>query len=172
MSSSVSTPTTSYLVVSSGGSSCDIYRLKSQRRVTVGRATQNRIVVSDPKCSRNHAEIVWLRGSWYVGDCGSQNGTVVNGQKIAGYHRLSPGDCIRIASYELRFTDDLTTDNSTDSSIHSDLSRLSVLESPTRMMGDESTRLDLKRADRSSSNVLPQIDLAADDGASADGSIA
>ena len=171
MSSSVSTPTTSYLVVSSGGSSCDIYRLKSQRRVTVGRSTHNRIIVSDPKCSRNHAEIVWLRGGWYVGDCGSQNGTVVNGEKIGGYHRLNPGDCIRIASYELRFTDDLTSDDSADSSVFSDLSELSVLDSPTRMMGDESTRLDLKKAEKSSS-VLPQIDLAADDGASADGSIA
>lgn len=172
MSSSVSTPATSYLVVSSGGSSCDIYRLKSQRRVTVGRSTHNRIIVSDPKCSRNHAEIVWLRGGWYVGDCGSQNGTAVNGQKIEGYHRLNPGDCIRIASYELRFTDDLTADNSSDSSVLSDLGELSVLDSSTRMMGDESTRLDLKKADQSSSNVLPQIDLAADDGASADGSIA
>lgn len=100
----------------------------------------------------------------------------MNGQKIGGYHRLNPGDCIRIASYELRFTDDLTSDNSADSSadssVFSDLSELSVLDSPTRMMGDESTRLDLKKAEKPSSNMLPQIDLAADDGASADGSIA
>ena len=103
-----------------------------------------------------------------MGDCGSQNGTAVNGQKIEGYHRLNPDDCIRIASHEVRFTDNLAAD---DSSL-SDLSELSVLESPTRAMGDESTRLDLKKAAQSSSNVLPQIDLAADDGASADGSIA
>ena len=96
----------------------------------------------------------------------------MNGQKIGGYHRLNPGDCIRIASYELRFTDDLTSDDSADSSVFSDLSELSVLDSPTRMMGDESTRLDLKKAEKPSSNMLPQIDLAADDGASADGSIA
>ncbi len=171
MSSSVSTPTTSYLVVSSGGSSCDIYRLKSQRRVTIGRSTHNRIVVSDPKCSRNHAEVVWLRGNWYVGDSGSQNGTIVNGQKIAGYHLLSPGDCIRIASYELRFADDLIADSATDSGTASDLSDFPVLDAPTRVSRDESTRLDLQRAP-TSSHRLPHVDLAANDGASADGSIA
>ncbi|MBI1314223.1 FHA domain-containing protein [bacterium] len=172
MSSSVTTPTTSYLVVSSGSSSCDIYRLKSQRRVMIGRASQNRIVIPDPKCSRNHAEVVWLRGDWYVGDCGSQNGTTVNGQKIEGYYRLQPDDCIRIASYELRFAYDLVADVSADSSDISDLSHLSLFESPTRMMSDESTRLNLKKSGESSPPASSSVELIADDGASADGSIA
>jgi pSer/pThr/pTyr-binding forkhead associated (FHA) protein len=172
MSSSVSTPFTSYLVVSSGSASCDIHRLKSQRRVTIGRASQNRIVVSDPKCSRNHAEVVWLHSDWFIGDCGSQNGTVVNGQKIEGYHRLQPGDCIRIASFELRFANDLTGDTNTDSSTDSDLSDPSILESPTRMMDIESTRLNLHEPEKPAQRRLPAVTDAADDGASVDGSIA
>lgn len=170
MSSSVTAPMMSYLVVSSGSSSCDIYRLKSQRRVTIGRASQNRIVIRDPKCSRNHAEVLWLRGDWYVGDCGSQNGTVVNGQRIAGYHCLQPGDCIRIASFELRFAYDLAEDEGTDSSRYSDCSVRSALESPSRLMNDESTRLDLPQSRPSA--AAPSPEAIADDGASADGSIA
>lgn len=178
MTSSVSTPTTSYLVVSSGSSSCDIYRLKSRRRVTIGRASQNRIVISDRKCSRHHAEVVWLHGDWYIGDCGSQNGTSVNGRHISGYHRLEPGDCVRIASYELRFAYDLTQDNGSDSqhasdsaasSVHDDMP---VLNRPDRIVHNESTYLDIRNDTGKSPSATGLPDIVAGDGASADGSIA
>ena len=165
MSSSATTPESFYLIASSGGASCDVYHLKSQRRISIGRASQNRIVVPDPRCSRNHAEIVWVRGDWYIGDSGSQNGTTVNGQSIAGYRRLQAGDCIRIASYELRFLYDLHDDLSSDDSLSDEFSVLDALESPTRSVQDESTRLDLHKS-------APPQQLIADDGASADGSIA
>ena len=170
MSSSATVPTASYLVVSSGSSSCDIYRLKTTRRLSIGRASQNRIVVADPRCSRNHAEVVWLRGDWFVGDCGSQNGTFVNGERILGYHRLQPGDCIRVASYELRFAHDLQDDQLSDASHQHDTGELAVRDAPNRTFSDESTRLDVPQHRPKSRPRPPEV--VADDGASADGSIA
>ncbi|MHC4878868.1 MAG: FHA domain-containing protein [Planctomycetota bacterium] len=170
MSNSAATPTISYLVVSTGSSSCDIYRLKTARRLSIGRSSGNRIVIPDPRCSRNHAEVVWLRGDWFVGDCGSQNGTYVNGSRILGYHRLQPGDCIRVAGSELRFAHDLQGHQDLNGGQRFDAVELPVHDSPDRAQTDESTRLDVP-CHRPSSGPR-QAEIFADDGASADGSIA
>lgn len=70
--------------------------------VTIGRSTQNDVVINDPYVGRSHLQIVQKDdGSMYVADFGSKNGTYINGQKIHGEVRLSPSDVVRIGNTTL-----------------------------------------------------------------------
>lgn len=75
--------------------------------VTIGRgeACDVRLVL-DPEVSRLHAELERLGGTWVVVDDGlSRNGTFVNGERIAGRHRLTNGDVLRCGDSLLTFRD-------------------------------------------------------------------
>ncbi|HUJ15780.1 MAG TPA: SpoIIE family protein phosphatase, partial [Thermoanaerobaculia bacterium] len=61
------------------------------------------IPIKDRFLSRRHAEIVRERGTWYVRDCGSVNGTLVNGVKIGDPVPLRPGDRIALGDSEVVF---------------------------------------------------------------------
>jgi hypothetical protein len=66
--------------------------------VTLGRREEADISVPwDPEMSRLHAELELRAGEWTVSDDGlSQNGTWVNGLRLAGRRRLSDGDLLRV----------------------------------------------------------------------------
>lgn len=133
-----------WLIGISSGSWCDIYPLRKQRRVNIGRAGKNRITIQDEKCSRLHCQVFWKRDAWFLSDAGSRNGTYLNGKKITGTERLKPGDRIRVTSRELMFTD--TLDCSVDSSCDEPSvdRRSTQLESPTDGLSDAGTELNLK----------------------------
>ena len=65
------------------------------RQLTIGRATDNGLVLTDGRASRHHARIDNRRGSLVLVDLGSTNGTLVNGRPI-GEIALGEGDRIRI----------------------------------------------------------------------------
>lgn len=71
--------------------------------ITLGRASDCTIPIKDRFLSRRHAEIVRDQGQWYVRDCGSVNGTLVNGVKIADPVPLRPGDRIALGDSEVVF---------------------------------------------------------------------
>jgi phosphoserine phosphatase RsbU/P len=71
--------------------------------ITLGRASDCTIPIKDRFLSRRHAEIVRDRGTWFVRDCGSVNGTLVNGVKIADPVPLRPGDRIALGDSEVVF---------------------------------------------------------------------
>ena len=71
--------------------------------ITLGRASDCTIPIKDRFLSRRHAEIVRDRGQWFVRDCGSVNGTLVNGVKIAEPVPLRPGDRIALGDSEVVF---------------------------------------------------------------------
>jgi phosphoserine phosphatase RsbU/P len=71
--------------------------------ITLGRASDCTIPIKDRFLSRKHAEIVFERGAWYVRDCGSVNGTLVNGVKIAEPVPLRAGDRIALGDSEVVF---------------------------------------------------------------------
>ncbi len=71
--------------------------------ITLGRASDCTIPIKDRFLSRRHAEIVFERGTWYVRDCGSVNGTLVNGVKIAEPVPLRAGDRIALGDSEVVF---------------------------------------------------------------------
>lgn len=64
------------------------------RRFTIGRLLENDLAIDDPDLSRRHAIIESFEGSVLISDCGSQNGTHVNGQRVAGSCELYDGDVI------------------------------------------------------------------------------
>ncbi len=49
---------------------------------SIGRSESNDIVINDPAMSRHHAELTEENGRYYITDCGSSNGVVVDGQRI------------------------------------------------------------------------------------------
>ena len=70
----------------------------NRRKKTIGSMTSNDIVLSHSDVSRNHAQLMENdRGEIVIADCGSTNGTYVNGMKIST-HTLRPGDRIMIAN--------------------------------------------------------------------------
>jgi hypothetical protein len=72
-------------------------------RLTVGSATDNDVVVGDPSVSRVHALLHQLNGRWFIEDCGSRNGTSVNGQLITSMRQLRPADEVRLGRARLLF---------------------------------------------------------------------
>jgi FHA domain len=66
--------------------------------VTIGRREEADISIPwDPEMSRLHAELEQRAGEWTISDDGlSQNGTWVNGLRLAGRRRLNDGDLVRV----------------------------------------------------------------------------
>lgn len=67
-------------------------------RFQIGRGADNDLVVADTNLSRRHATIECVGGSVFVSDCGSQNGTTVNGEPVAGSFELRDRDIITLAN--------------------------------------------------------------------------
>ena len=77
--------------------------------ITLGRASDCTIPIKDRFLSRKHAEIVFEHGTWYVRDCGSVNGTLVNGVKVVDPIPLRAGDRIALGDSEVVFHSDEAT---------------------------------------------------------------
>jgi len=73
--------------------------------ITVGRRFEADISLPwDPEASRLHAELSYKAGEWTICDDGwSQNGTWVNGLRLAGRRRLADGDLVKIGRTILGF---------------------------------------------------------------------
>jgi diguanylate cyclase (GGDEF)-like protein len=92
-----------YLVVISGPSFGEMYKLKGERS-TLGRGERTDIRVLDDGVSREHAAIEREGGKMVLVDLGSTNGTFCNGGRVTR-HDLTDGDKISIgATTILRFT--------------------------------------------------------------------
>src|SRR4051794_24500092 len=73
--------------------------------ITVGRRFEADISLPwDPEASRLHAELSFRAGEWTICDDGwSQNGTWVNGLRLAARRRLSDGDLVTIGRTALAY---------------------------------------------------------------------
>ena len=70
--------------------------------ITIGRSSQNDVVINDRNVSRVHCQIIQDdTGNFRLLDFGSTNGTFVNGRKIIGEIRLNSGDTIRVGNTTL-----------------------------------------------------------------------
>lgn len=72
-------------------------------RMVLGRHPTCHIVIDNAAVSRNHAQILENHGSFYIEDLRSRNGTMVNGQKIAGRQELKDKDEIRVCEMAFQF---------------------------------------------------------------------
>jgi pSer/pThr/pTyr-binding forkhead associated (FHA) protein len=75
--------------------------------VTLGRRHEADVSLPwDPELSRLHAELQRRAGEWTVCDDGfSQNGTWVNGLRLAGRRRLADGDLLKVGRTHIIFRD-------------------------------------------------------------------
>lgn len=89
------------LVVLEGSDPGLTFRLQAHKMI-MGRRTTNDIYLDDDKVSRQHAEVTFADGAYYINDLDSLNGTFVNDGKIAK-KKLEPGDKITLGSSVIEF---------------------------------------------------------------------
>lgn len=63
--------------------------------LSIGRGSDNTLVLESDSVSRRHARFEHRDGSWWVTDLGSTNGTYVNDEQVAEHH-LQRGDHVKI----------------------------------------------------------------------------
>jgi pSer/pThr/pTyr-binding forkhead associated (FHA) protein len=71
-------------------------------KTLIGRAVESDIFLDDVTVSRKHAEIIRSAKSYTVKDCGSLNGTYIDG-KISEQAQLQDGSELHIGKYRLHF---------------------------------------------------------------------
>jgi hypothetical protein len=73
-------------------------------QLTVGRGGQNDIVLpNDEYASARHARFEPRQDGVWVQDLGSTNGTYLNGARLEGPRRVTPGDIVRVGETDLRY---------------------------------------------------------------------
>lgn len=70
--------------------------------ITIGRASDNDVILDDPEVSRHHCQLKLQHGAYSLADLGSRNGSWVNGDQVTEM-ALGPGDRIRIGTTEIEF---------------------------------------------------------------------
>lgn len=73
--------------------------------LTIGRDPSNDLVLADSMVSRRHAVVEHRGSQFFLRDCNSVNGSVVNGDRV-GERALRDGDLLAIGAMRLLFRDD------------------------------------------------------------------
>jgi hypothetical protein len=90
-----------YLLVSTAGQPAVQFDL-SGPVISIGRASDNDIVLDDPLVSRHHCQLKVQHGAYGFADLGSRNGSAVNGQPVSEI-ALGPGDVIQVGQTAIEF---------------------------------------------------------------------
>ncbi|MBX7149102.1 sigma 54-interacting transcriptional regulator [bacterium] len=90
------------LVVIDGPSPKVKHELGKKKELTIGKKSDNDIVINDKTVSRNHMKIEATSDSYLLRDLGSTNGTFINGMKVKEAF-LSPGDVITIGGTKIEY---------------------------------------------------------------------
>lgn len=77
-------------------------RIPLLTETTIGRATENAVVLNDTFVSSEHARLVWNGKGWVLEDLGSTNGTQVNGHRVKRAAAVKPGDVIELGRVKLK----------------------------------------------------------------------
>jgi pSer/pThr/pTyr-binding forkhead associated (FHA) protein len=97
-----SAPALALLEVSRGPLVARAFRI--ERPVTaIGRGDHNDVRLNDASVSSSHATLLLKRGTWYVVDLSSANGTYVDGYRVATERALSDGGSLRVGDIVMRF---------------------------------------------------------------------
>jgi pSer/pThr/pTyr-binding forkhead associated (FHA) protein len=70
---------------------------------SIGRGEENDVRIRDDTVSLTHATLLLKRGSWFVVDLRSMNGTFVDGSRVSGERELHAGARVRLGAVELVF---------------------------------------------------------------------
>jgi adenylate cyclase len=94
------------------------FPVAGDRILRIGRSEKSNVVLNEDPVSRNHAMLQCSdQGKFYITDCGSRNGTFVNGGRVAAPVVLHPGDRIRIGTHEFTFHQEAAEGRSSSESI-------------------------------------------------------
>jgi hypothetical protein len=69
-------------------------RIPLLARSTIGRSSENTVVMDDSFVSGEHARLQWNGKGWVLEDLDSTNGTELNGHEVRGVTAVNPGDTI------------------------------------------------------------------------------
>lgn len=95
----------------------------------IGRAPDCSLPLDEPLASREHANVTFEGGTFFVEDRGSRNGTALNGEKITGKKELRDGDEIGIGSTRIKFVLDKSSQDDDDGD-HTRVASPSEMEKP------------------------------------------
>ncbi|MEM8964424.1 MAG: SpoIIE family protein phosphatase, partial [Acidobacteriota bacterium] len=121
---------------------------------TIGRGPANDLSFSDLWLSRLHARIEHRDGGHFLEDLGSRNGTLLNGELVAGATRLENGDLIRIGDVGLTY---LSSAASLTVAGDRPLDRGGTLMLDSRELDYEHYRAALDSTDAHERNFLPAL---------------
>jgi pSer/pThr/pTyr-binding forkhead associated (FHA) protein len=82
------------------------------KRFSIGRTPENDLVLEDSSLSRRHALIENYDGVFNLSDCGSSNGTLINGMEVTGARELRDRDVLTfggVGNVVVGLDDDQTT---------------------------------------------------------------
>jgi len=130
------------------------------RDAVIGRGPEVDWVLADPLVSARHCEIGYRNGLYLIRDT-STNGTTVNGQPLAGIHRLAEGDRLGIGGYVIRVREGAAAEGPRDTSVQDALATglATLLATRARQL----TELGVTRPDALARNPLAvEPDLAAE----------
>ncbi len=78
--------------------------------LSIGRDPSNDLVLPDAMVSRRHAVVEWRGGQFFIRDCNSSNGSLVNGDRVSE-RGLRDGDLVAIGTARLLFRDDVAEEH-------------------------------------------------------------
>src|SRR5690554_430990 len=71
--------------------------------LTIGRGSDNLVVIRDPYVSKHHLKIILDEGNYFIEDLKSSNGTILNNSKLEDVSILKSGDIIKVGDIDLMF---------------------------------------------------------------------
>jgi pSer/pThr/pTyr-binding forkhead associated (FHA) protein len=92
-----------WLIAQTGGGLDPGERIDLFGGASIGRSSDADVRIEDRYASQIHARIYPRRGSYYVEDMNSTNGTFLNGRQLDGESELQHQDRIQIGDTEFRF---------------------------------------------------------------------
>ena len=89
----------------------------SRTLLAIGRDPSNDVVLPDAMVSRRHAVIEYRGSQYFLRDCNSSNGSLINGDRISE-RGLRDGDLVAIGTARLLFRDDPVIEDAAGKIIH------------------------------------------------------
>ena len=133
------------LRVQPGGGNASEYVLAGDE-MTIGRAAESTVVITDPRVSRRHARLICRDGNWWVEDLGARNSTLLNGAPVEKLQPFKPGDRLDVGDAVLRLVDDAAPQSALPRDVEAERTRFGSLHDGTADSARMRTVNDIHRA--------------------------
>lgn len=94
-------PDVPYIVIKTNGQEIDRRELTGD--IVIGRAPDCDVIVRDILLSRRHCRLEQEGGGWKLYDLQSKNGTIFNGERLAGPRMMQDNDVVRLGRWKIIF---------------------------------------------------------------------